>query len=59
MGLGERRLGSYKNKIGAKHSIGLQGGHIDVANTVLFLASDEAQFITGAQLAVDDGYTAK
>jgi NAD(P)-dependent dehydrogenase (short-subunit alcohol dehydrogenase family) len=31
----------------------------DVANLVLFLASDEASFITGTHLMVDAGYTAK
>ena len=29
----------------------------DVANAVLFLASDEANFITGVALAVDGGQT--
>lgn len=31
---------------------------IDVANAILFLASDESQHITGITLAVDGGYTA-
>ncbi|SDN31147.1 SDR family NAD(P)-dependent oxidoreductase [Bacillus sp. OK048] len=32
---------------------------IDIANTALFLASDDSAFISGVNLAVDGGYTAK
>ena len=32
---------------------------VDVANAVVFLASDEARYITGTQLVVDAGLTEK
>ena len=38
--------------------LGRQGTGWDVAHAALFLASDEAQFITGVVLAVDGGQSA-
>ena len=40
------------------HPIGRLGLPVEIANTVLFLASDEASFITGAAYIVDGGLTA-
>ncbi len=39
--------------------MGREGRPIEVANAVLFLASDEASYITGTELLVDGGFTAK
>ena len=41
------------------YPIGRFGKPEDVANTCLFLASDESSFITGAVLPVDGGFTAQ
>ncbi|MBP37901.1 MAG: SDR family oxidoreductase [Dehalococcoidia bacterium] len=41
------------------HPMGRLGKPAEIANAALFLASDEASFITGANLPVDGGYTAQ
>jgi len=44
---------------GPLHLLNRYGTADEVANAILFLASDEASFITGTCLMVDGGYTAK
>ena len=44
---------------GPLHMLNRYGTADEVANAILFLASDEASFITGTCLMVDGGYTAK
>jgi NAD(P)-dependent dehydrogenase (short-subunit alcohol dehydrogenase family) len=41
-----------------QHPIGRFGSPAEVADCVLFLASNESGFATGSSLAVDGGYTA-
>lgn len=42
----------------AQHPVGRLGTPEEVGKAVLFLASDDASFITGTSLMVDGGYTA-
>jgi NAD(P)-dependent dehydrogenase (short-subunit alcohol dehydrogenase family) len=45
-------------ELGKLHPIGRVGEPEDIANGVLFLASEESSFITGTELVIDGGYTA-
>jgi NAD(P)-dependent dehydrogenase (short-subunit alcohol dehydrogenase family) len=57
----EKATGQGANTIRAnfadRHPLKRMGRDIDVANAVAFLASDDAAFITGAELVVDGGMT--
>ena len=44
--------------IASHHPLGRIADPAEIARAVLFLASDEAAFITGTVLMVDGGYTA-
>ncbi|HIN34353.1 MAG TPA: glucose 1-dehydrogenase [Dehalococcoidia bacterium] len=48
-----------RDAMNAAVPMGREGEPIEVANAVLFLASDEASYITGTELIVDGGFTAK
>ena len=43
----------------AQCPMGRMGDAWDVAHAALFLASDEARYVTGTELVVDGGLTAK
>jgi NAD(P)-dependent dehydrogenase (short-subunit alcohol dehydrogenase family) len=43
----------------AQCPMGRMGDAWDVAHAALFLASDEARYVTGAELVVDGGLTCK
>jgi NAD(P)-dependent dehydrogenase (short-subunit alcohol dehydrogenase family) len=51
--------GDQRNYLAGVHPIGRMGKPLEIANAVLFLASEEASFITGTSLAVDGGWLAQ
>ena len=56
--LGKERADEFRRLQSEAHPLGRMGEPEEIANTVLFLASDEASFITGAAIIVDGGLTA-
>ena len=52
-------LDQFLAEEGPKHLLNRVGSPREVAHAILFLASDEASFITGTHLMVDGGYTAR
>jgi NAD(P)-dependent dehydrogenase (short-subunit alcohol dehydrogenase family) len=48
-----------RQALAAKHPLGHMGDADDIAWGVVYLASEEAKFITGAELVIDGGYTAQ
>jgi len=56
------RLGSQNEifeMMRRNHPMGKIGSTLDIANAVLFLASDDSGFVTGAELSVDGGLVAQ
>jgi NAD(P)-dependent dehydrogenase (short-subunit alcohol dehydrogenase family) len=56
-GLGD--LDAGRRATDALHPLGHNGEPDDVAWGVVYLASDEAKFVTGSELVIDGGYTAR
>ena len=52
-------LEQFDAQEGAKTFVGRAGKPREVAHAILFLASDEASYITGSHLMVDGGYSAQ
>lgn len=52
-------LEAAKAAAGSAHPIGHMGEPDDIAWAVVYLASDEATFVTGAEIVIDGGYTAR
>jgi NAD(P)-dependent dehydrogenase (short-subunit alcohol dehydrogenase family) len=51
-------MAEVAEEIRQAHQLGRFGRPVEIANAALFLASDEASFVTGVALPVDGGYTA-
>ncbi|MEO7649320.1 MAG: SDR family oxidoreductase, partial [Bryobacteraceae bacterium] len=49
----------WRDRVAPMHMLNRLGAPVEVANAVLFLASDEASFITATHLLVDGGYTGR
>jgi len=56
--LGKNSPGFRKN-LDSLHPLGHIGEPIDIAYGILYLISDESKFVTGSELVIDGGYTAK
>jgi NAD(P)-dependent dehydrogenase (short-subunit alcohol dehydrogenase family) len=58
-GAGNKDIDAARAAVGQLHPLGHMGEVDDIAWGVVYLASDEAKFVTGAALVIDGGYTAR
>ena len=56
---GATDLDAAREEVGRLHALGHMGEPDDIAWAVVYLASEESKFVTGSELVVDGGYTAK
>lgn len=52
-------LEAAKKAAGSLHPLGHMGEPEDIAYGAVYLASDESKFVTGSELVIDGGYTAR
>jgi NAD(P)-dependent dehydrogenase (short-subunit alcohol dehydrogenase family) len=57
--MGSNDVDAAREQSKTAHPIGRLGTAMDIANGIVFLASDDAGFMTGSGLVVDGGYTAQ
>lgn len=50
---------AFRQELDSRHPLGHVGEPEDIANGILFLASEESKFMTGSELVIDGGYTAQ
>jgi len=50
---------AYRRRVDALHPIGHVGEPDDIAHGILYLASKESKFVTGSEMVIDGGYTAR
>ena len=50
---------AFRQQVGSQHPLGHLGEPDDIAYGILYLASDESKFVTGSELVIDGGYTAR
>jgi NAD(P)-dependent dehydrogenase (short-subunit alcohol dehydrogenase family) len=55
----EKGVEHFKTAMGHLHPLGRMGEPDDIGWAIVYLASNEAKFITGTELIVDGGYTAR
>ena len=55
---GSENGNEMRDGIIARHAMGRLGVAREIADGIVFLASDESSFMTGAELVIDGGYTA-
>ncbi|MFU8814407.1 MAG: SDR family NAD(P)-dependent oxidoreductase [Pseudomonadales bacterium] len=50
---------AFRRELDSRHPLGHVGEPDDIAAGILYLASDDAKFVTGSELVIDGGYTAQ
>ncbi len=55
----DQSVESFREQLDSMHPIGHVGEPDDIAHGVVYLASDEAKFVTGSELVIDGGYTSR
>jgi NAD(P)-dependent dehydrogenase (short-subunit alcohol dehydrogenase family) len=56
--MGAEAFAEYRDKIRDQHKLGRFGKPEEIAGCAIFLASDDASFVSGQAIAVDGGFTA-